>query len=162
MRGYIDILEALHVVFLVRPYHRNVARALAKAPKLYFYDWAYVSDTNDASPESGARFENLVACHLLKHTQFLTDSDGVLAQLLYLRTTDGKEIDFVLADEAGEATHFVEVKVGDAKPALLLHKAAAEYPQAKATQLVLRAPHAFDSGVVGIRPAAQWLADLAA
>ena len=162
VRGYIDILEALHVVFLVRPYHRNVARALAKAPKLYFYDWAYVNDTNDASPESGARFENLVACHLLKHTQFLTDSDGVSAQLLYLRTTDGKEIDFVLADEAGEATHFVEVKVGDAKPALLLHKAAAEYPQAKATQLVLRAPHAFDSGVVGIRPAAQWLADLAA
>ena len=58
--------------------------------------------------------------------------------------------------------HFIEVKVDDAKPALLLRKAAAEHPQASATQLVLRAPHAFDSVGVGIRPAAQWLADLAA
>lgn len=162
VRGYIDILEALHVVFLVRPYHRNVARALAKAPKLYFYDWAYVNDAKDTSPESGARFENLVASHLLKHTQFLTDSEGTSTHLHYLRTTDGREVDFVLANEAGEATHFIEVKVGDAKPALLLRKAAAEHPQAEATQLVLRAPHAFDAGGVGIRPAAQWLADLAA
>ena len=162
VRSYIDILEALHVVFLVRPYHRNVARALAKAPKLYFHDWAYVNDAKDASPESGARFENLVASHLLKHTQFLTDSEGASGQLHYLRTTDGKEVDFVLANEAGEATHFIEVKVDDAKPALLLRKAAAEHPQASATQLVLRAPHAFDSVGVGIRPAAQWLADLAA
>lgn len=36
VRNYIDILEALHIVFLVRPYHRNVARAPAKAPKLFF------------------------------------------------------------------------------------------------------------------------------
>jgi len=39
-RNYVQILEALHIVFLIEPYHRNVARALAKAPKLYFYDWA--------------------------------------------------------------------------------------------------------------------------
>ncbi len=36
VRSYIEILEALHIVFLVRPYHRNVSRALSKGPKLYF------------------------------------------------------------------------------------------------------------------------------
>ncbi len=162
VRNYIEILEALHIVFLVRPYHRNVARALAKAPKLYFYDWAYVSDARDDSPESGARFENLVASHLLKHAQFLNDSEGASVQLHYLRTTDGKEIDFVLANEAGNATYFIEAKVSDDKPALALRQAVTSHPDATAVQLVLRAPHAFDVAGIGVRPAAQWLADLAA
>ncbi len=83
VRSYIEILESLHIVFLVRPYHRNVARALSKAPKLYFYDWAYVNDAKDNSSDSGARFENLVACHLLKHVQFLADSEGSSLQLHY-------------------------------------------------------------------------------
>jgi predicted AAA+ superfamily ATPase len=30
---YLEILEALYVIFLVRPYHRNVARAILKEPK---------------------------------------------------------------------------------------------------------------------------------
>lgn len=162
VRSYIEILEALHIVFLVRPFHRNVARALAKAPKLYFYDWAYVNEAKDDTPETGARFENLVAGHLLKHVEFLNDSEGMALQLHYLRTTDNKEIDFVLADGTGEATHFIEVKLGDAKPSLALRQAAINHPQAQATQLVLRARHAFDTAGVGVRPAAQWLADLAA
>ncbi len=162
VRNYIDILEALHIVFLVRPYHRNVARALAKAPKLYFYDWAYVNDAKDDSPETGARFENLVASHLLKHVQFMNDSEGASMQLHYLRTTEGKEIDFVLANESGDATHFLEVKLGDDKPALALRQMAEKYPQATAVQLVLRAPHAFDVAGVAVKPAAQWLADLSA
>ncbi len=162
VRNYIDILEALHIVFLVRPYHRNVARALAKAPKLYFYDWAYVVDGQDDAPESGARFENLVACHLLKHVQFLNDSEGASLQLHYLRTTDGKEIDFVLTNDAGQATHFIEVKVANDKPALALRQAAAAHPDAAAVQVVLHTPHAFDVAGTQIRPAASWLAALAA
>jgi predicted AAA+ superfamily ATPase len=75
-RSYVQILEALHIVFLITPYHRNVARALAKAPKLYFYDWTYLEDTQTDSSTSGARLENLVASHLLKHAQFMSDSDG--------------------------------------------------------------------------------------
>lgn len=34
---YLDILEALYVVFAMRPFHRNVARAILKAPKVYFF-----------------------------------------------------------------------------------------------------------------------------
>jgi len=162
VRSYIDILAALHIVFLVRPYHHNVARALAKSPKLYFYDWAYVNETKDNTPESGARFENLVASHLLKHVQFMNDSQGTSLELHYMRTTDGHEIDFVLADEAGRATHFIEAKVGDTHPAHLLCKTAAQQPQASAIQLVRRTPHAFDVAGVGVRPAAQWLSDLQA
>ena len=33
---YLQILETLHIVFLVRPFHHNIARALLKEPKVYF------------------------------------------------------------------------------------------------------------------------------
>ena len=162
VRSYIDILEALHIVFLVRPYHRNIARAQAKAPKLYFHDWAYVQEAGIADEQPGARFENLVATHLLKHVCFMADSAGDLPSLNYVRTATGKEIDFVLTDAAGEATHFIEVKWSDAKASFALRQMAQTHPKAQAVQLVRHARHAFDKDGVGVRPAAQWLADLSA
>lgn len=163
VRSYVDILEALHIVFLVRPYHRNIARAQAKAPKLYFYDWAYVQAARaDEDETEGAQFENLVATHLLKHCCFMADSAGEELSLNYVRTTSGKEIDFVLTNEAGDATHFIEVKNRDSKPSFALRQMAAAHPVAKAIQLVRHTPHAFDADGVAVRPAAQWLGGLAA
>ena len=68
------------------------------------------------SSTSGARLENLVASHLLKHAQFMSDSDGTPIALHYLKATSGKEIDFVLANDKGEPTYFIEVKLSDAVP----------------------------------------------
>lgn len=163
VRSYVDILEALHIVFLIRPYHRNIARAQAKAPKLYFYDWAYVQPaTPGEGEEEGAQFENLVAVHLLKHCCFMADSAGEEITLNYLRTTSGKEIDFVLTNEDGDATHFIEVKRRDSKPSLALRQMAASHPEAQALQLVRHARHGFDDAAVQVRPAAPWLGQLAA
>ena len=163
VRSYIDILEALHIVFLVRPYHRNIARAQAKAPKLYFYDWAYVQAARaDEDETEGAQFENLVATHLFKHCCFMADSAGEELSLNYVRTTSGKEIDFVLTNEAGDATHFIEVKNRDEKPSFALKQLAETHPTAQAIQLVRHARHAFDEAGVQVRPASPWLAGLAA
>jgi predicted AAA+ superfamily ATPase len=162
VRSYVDILEALHIVFLVRPYHRNIARAQGKAPKVYFYDWAYIQSATTPDELSGAQFENLVATHLLKHTCFMADSAGEQPALNYLRTSSGKEIDFVLTNAAGDATHFIEVKWSDAKISFALRQMAQTHPNAQAIQLVREARHAFDRDGVAVRPAAQWLADLAA
>ena len=52
---YLEILESLHVVFVVRPYHRNIARALLKEPKVYLHDTGLVRG------DDGARFENACA-----------------------------------------------------------------------------------------------------
>ncbi|MDR9454058.1 MAG: AAA family ATPase, partial [Wenzhouxiangella sp.] len=49
---YLEILEALHIVFIIRPYHHNIARAILKEPKVYFYDTGLVLG------DQGARFEN--------------------------------------------------------------------------------------------------------
>jgi uncharacterized protein len=164
VRSYVDILEALHIVFLIRPYHRNIARAQAKSPKLYFYDWTYVSDTalGLENTESGAQFENLVVLHLLKHVCFLQDSAGFTGELNYLRTSAGKEIDFVLTDNNGDATHFIEVKLSDTKPSFALKQMAGAHPNAVAIQLVKNLRHGFDRDGVQIRAAGLWLQELAA
>lgn len=47
---YLEILEALFVVFLVRPWHRDVARSLLKEPKIYFLDTGLVK--GEAGPSS--------------------------------------------------------------------------------------------------------------
>jgi predicted AAA+ superfamily ATPase len=164
VRSYIEILEALHIVFLVRPYHHNIARAQTKAPKLYFHDWAYVEgNLDDLSGESaGARLENLVAAALLKHVSYLNDSTGSDFSLNYVRTTSGKEIDFVLTDPKGVATHFIEVKWADEKPGYALRQLAERHPEAKAIQLVRLARRSSLNGSVEIHPVATWLAELAA
>ena len=141
-------------------------RSQAKAPKLYFYDWAYLHHSGNETAESGetlgAVLENLVATHLLKHVQYMSDSAGELLDLNYVRTTDGKEIDFVLTNEAGDASHFIEVKLTDERPSYALRQMAQRHPRAKASQIVLQARHAYEKEGVSICPAAAWLNELAA
>ncbi len=156
VRRYVDILEALHIVFLIHPYHRNIARALGKAPKLYFYDAAYITG------DDGARLENTVALCLLKHLSYQLATEGIAHSLHYVQTTSGKEVDFVIADEAGELTHAIEVKWSDAKPTYALRELAAARPQTQAVQLVYHRGQAYGVDGVEVHSAAAWLAGLKA
>ena len=155
LKKYLDILEALYIVFIVRPWHRNIARATLQAPKVYFYDTGLVIGDN------GIRYENLVACALLKHVEYLHDTQGQETALHYIRTKDGAEVDFALSSGL-ELTDLVECKLTDPKPHHALARFAQEWPQAKAVQLVrdLRQPRAFAS--LSVVAAAPWLAALAA
>mgnify|MGYP000341707217 CR=1 FL=1 len=105
VQNWIMILENFYAVFRVIPYHHNIARSLLKEPKVYFYDAVRVCDP-------GARLENLVACALLKRLHFLEDTQGCLTKLHYLRTKEGKEVDFlVVIDDRPVAA--IEVKTSD-------------------------------------------------
>lgn len=151
---YLDILEALYVVFVVRPYSRNIARALLKEPKVYFFDSALVGG-------EGARFENACAAMLLKHVHFLQDVAGRRLALNYVRDKEGREVDFVVS-EGGDPIGFAECKLADAGISPYLAALAARFPAAGAVQLVrdLRQPE--QRGRVAIEPAARWLAELSA
>jgi len=151
---YLDILEALFVVFVVRPWHRNVARATLQAPKVYFYDTGLVLG------DEGLRFENLVACHLLKNVHWLQDTRGAAVNLHYIRTKDEAEVDFCLS-EGDILTHLVECKVSDARPHRALARFAEQWPQAQATQLLRECKVEADLGRLQVRDAAPWLAALA-
>ena len=150
---YLDILEALFIVFVVRPWHRNIARATLQAPKVYFYDTGLVLG------DEGLRFENLVACHLLKNVHWQQDTRGAAADLHYIRTKDDAEVDFCLS-EGDTLTHLVECKLADAKPHRALGRFAAQWPQAQAIQLLRDCPVEADIGRLQVRDAAPWLAAL--
>ena len=150
---YLDILEALFIVFVVRPWHRNIARATLQAPKVYFYDTGLVLG------DEGLRFENLVACHLLKNVHWQQDTRGAAADLHYIRTKDEAEVDFCLS-EGDALTHLVECKLADAKPHRALARFAAQWPQAQAIQLLRDCPVEADIGHLQVRDAAPWLAAL--
>ena len=162
LRRYLDILEALYIVFTVRPWHHNVARATLQSPKVYFYDTGLVEG------DSGAKFENLVACHLLKFAHWQQDSEGATTALNYIRTKDEAEIDFCLSDGEGDKatlTHLIECKTSDTKPHRALQRFAAQWPSAQAVQLVANTTQdedlAQDDGaVIRIRQAAPWLHQL--
>jgi predicted AAA+ superfamily ATPase len=100
---WIDVLERLYYVVRIRPFESTRVRSLRRLPKAYMWDWSEV-----AAP--GARFENLVALHLLKLCHFLQDRDGHRVDLSYLRDRTGREVDFLVT--SGRAPWFaVEVKL---------------------------------------------------
>jgi predicted AAA+ superfamily ATPase len=104
---YIQILEALYIVFRVTPFSKNIARALLKEPKIYFFDNGLVVG------DDGAKFENFIAMSLLKHTFGKHDLEGENFEVKYLRTKDGREVDFCITSE-NEIIELIETKVRDA------------------------------------------------
>lgn len=105
VRRYVDLLEALYIVFRIHPHHRLIARSLLQQPKLYFLDTGLVRG-------AGAALENLVAVSLARELALAEDADGVRRELRYLRTKEGREVDFLIVRE-GAPELMVEVKAAD-------------------------------------------------
>jgi hypothetical protein len=58
------------------------------------------------------RFENLVACALLKWVNFQEDALGEEISLNYFRDVDGREVDFVIS-KAKKPVSFIKCKWSD-------------------------------------------------
>ena len=119
---WMDILEAFYYHFRIYPFSAKKIRSLKKEPKLYLWDWSEVED-------DAARFENLVASHLLKYVHFITDYEGHKAELYFLRDVDKREVDF-LVTIAGKPWFAVEVKLNDSalSPHILYFKERLSIP----------------------------------
>lgn len=102
---YLEVLETVYMVFRISPFGSPKIRAVKKEQKLYFWDWVQAED-------KGARFENLVASHLLKYCHFLQDTEGEKMELRFLRDRDLREIDFVVIKNK-KPLFAVECKSGD-------------------------------------------------
>jgi predicted AAA+ superfamily ATPase len=106
--NWINILEQFYYHFRIYPYQKQIIRSIKKEPKLYLFDWSEVED-------EGARFENLIASHLLKLVQYLKEYEGYKTNLYYLRNVDKKEVDF-LVTVADKPWFCVEAKVNETSP----------------------------------------------
>jgi uncharacterized protein len=107
VRNWIEILNSLYYCFEIRPWSKNISRALIKEPKYYLWDWSQMADP-------GARAENFVASHLLKAVHFWTDSGFGRYDLHYIRDKEQREVDFLVTRNE-EPWFLVEVKLSNNK-----------------------------------------------
>lgn len=120
--NWIAVLESFYYHFRIRPFVHRWIRSIKKEPKLYLWDWSEIRDP-------GARFENMVAGHLLKLCHFLYDRDGYFVELHFLRDMAGKEADFLVTVDH-KPWFVVEAKLSDdnISPALIYFKEKLKIP----------------------------------
>jgi predicted AAA+ superfamily ATPase len=105
MKLWVEYLKEVYYCFEVKPYSKAMPRAIKKEGKLYLWDWSEVEN-------EGARFENMIASHLLKYAHFLTDTGLANVSLHYLKNKEKQEIDFLLVKDK-EPWLPIEVKLNE-------------------------------------------------
>ncbi|MDI9333963.1 MAG: ATP-binding protein [Cytophagales bacterium] len=99
---WMDTLEQMYFCYRIYPFQHSQLKSLRKEPKVYLWDYTGIEDV-------GAKYENIVANHLLKYVHYLTDVYGIAADLYFLRDREQREVDFcVVAD--GKVEFIAEVK----------------------------------------------------
>jgi len=142
-KSWLEVLERMYLVFSVRPYTKNLPRAVLKPPKVYFFD------NGDILGDEGARFENLVATSLLKRLHFLEDRDGYRYELRYIRDKEGREVDFAVIKE-GRLIELIEAKYSDDSISKHLLYYAKRLKPEKATQIVAKIRRPYDKGQIRV------------
>lgn len=138
--SWLSILEAFYYQFIIHPYAGKSLRSIKKQPKLYLWDWSEVDDPP-------ARFENLVAVHLLKACHYLHDRDGYRTALYFLRDAEKREVDFLVTVDQ-KPWFAVEAKASErtVSPSLRYYREKLKIPFA---YQVIREPgvHRFINGI---------------
>jgi uncharacterized protein len=153
-KAWVELLEKLYIVFLLPPYSNSLARSIRKDRRIYFFDCAAAYD------ETGApQLENLVACSLLKFTQFRKDAFGENWSLYYLRDKEDREVDFVVT--RNRRVHWlIEVKSSDADLSRALKYYTEKLKPAESIQLVRNLDRPLEISGSKILPLGKWLEDL--
>jgi uncharacterized protein len=94
MASYIQLLEYTYLIYLVKPFTRNIDKEISQQPKLYFADTGILNTLAGLQISSGQLFENSIAAQL-----------HPLGEIKYYQKKTGQEIDFIFNN-----TMAVEVK----------------------------------------------------
>ena len=111
-KEWINLLQGLGIIYLLKPYANNELKRLSKTPKLYFCDTglcAYLSmwlspDVLMNGAASGHYYENYVVMELVKNYAYA----HARANLTYYRDSNSKEIDVFV--EENDTIHPLEIK----------------------------------------------------
>ena len=112
VRQWLSVLQTSQVVYLLRPFHRNLGKRIRKSPKLYFMDVGLATfllglHTRPAvlqGPSLGPLLETAVVTEWVKAFR----GSGLEPPLSFWRASDGREVDLVI--EYGGRVHAVEAK----------------------------------------------------
>lgn len=125
---WIKMLERLYAIFRLAPFGGGPKiRAVKKEQKHYHFDWTLVKDLS-------FRFENLVACALLKWVHYQQDVFGEDVDLFYFRDVDGREVDFVVT-MGKNPIMMIECKWNDVPVSPALKYLKERYPECVAWQI---------------------------
>lgn len=91
VQNWLETLKKVYLVFDIGPYTSHLSRSVLKEHKFYFWDWGMLED-------QGKRFENFVAVQLQRAVSAWTEWGKGDFQLRYLRTKDGREVDFLVTE----------------------------------------------------------------
>lgn len=113
-KGWLSMLQASYLVFLLPPHHIHFGKQLTKSPKLYFFDTglaAWLTGIRSAdelaiSPMRGPLFETWAVGEILKTSLHLRRD----APLFFWRDKTGTEVDLLIDQPQGVQT--VEFKAG--------------------------------------------------
>lgn len=112
-KQWVSILESTRIIYLLRPYFRNISKRVVKSPKVYFTDTGLLahllkypnSETMLAGPMAGAFFETLVVIELLKRKFH----HHLAYELYFFRDSHGNEIDLLV--DLGPRRILAEIKL---------------------------------------------------
>jgi predicted AAA+ superfamily ATPase len=152
VKHWVELLERLYFCYRIPPFTGSLSRSLTKEKKLYLWDWAEVEDP-------GARFEGMVASHLLKAVDAWNDLGHGSFELCYWRNREKKEVDFIVISKR-KPVAAIECKLSELSPSKSLLDFGKAYPEEPLIQLVADAgvQRPFPGGVVA--GAAPFLAGL--
>ena len=127
---WIQIFERFYAIFRISPFGSSKIKAVKKEQKHYHFDWTLVKN-------EGARFENMIACHLLKQVHFLEDSIGVDLELRFYKDRDKREADFVITLDQKPLV-FIECKFSDQEISKTLRYLRKKFPEVPSYQLTFQ------------------------
>ena len=154
VRRWLLLLEKFYSLFFVAPFGSSNVKAVKKERKHYHFDWNCLE-----SP--GARFECMIAVHLLKYVQFYEDTEGRKLQLRFFRDIEGREVDFVVT-ERDRAIMAIECKYSDDEISKPLKFFKGKFPTVACWQLSLDGKKNYVSkDGIRVAPAIELLKDLA-
>jgi len=149
---WLNTFERMYLGFAIYPLTKNIPRSIQKPAKVYFYDNA------DTKEDNGARFENLVATHLLKRLHFLEDCEGLQASLCYIRDKSGREVDFVTVID-GKVHELIEVKWSDTNISSSLRYYKEKLKPKKTVQIVKTLKKPYESNEILVTNAQSYFAN---
>ena len=91
VKNWLEALKKVYLVFAIAPYTARLSRSVRKEQKYYFWDWGLLQ-------EPGKKFENFIAVHLQRAVSAWNEWGKGDYQLMYVRTKDGREVDFVVTE----------------------------------------------------------------
>lgn len=114
--SWLSILEASHLIYILRPWYENRTNQVVKTPKVFFCDTGLASyllgietpEQMQRDPLMGSLFENLVVIEALK----ARCNRGAESNLYFFRNSKGLEIDLLLRED--RTLNLFEIKSGKA------------------------------------------------